>query len=265
VEEERIGRAIRHCRYLVETWPDHPLAVQALRLRADLFFAQEQYQFAFEAYQTLIDEYAGLFDYDAVLTQQLECARKLEHKKHTALFGLSSFLRPRDAIPLYEQILVNAPHIQDAPEIQLTIGRIHMRERDFLLAADVFTTLEQQFPQSPFSEQAALERIEAYRLQGEKTPTDLQSLQAELYALDHFLNTYPNSEQTEEIRLRKHTVYNLLAQSRFETAEFYLNHAKDTTAALRTYQSVLEQYPDSEWTEKAEQRILDLRQDTSTP
>ncbi len=264
-DEGKISAALRHARYLVETWPDHPLAMDALRLRAGLYFSEEQFRFAFDSYQALIDDYSGMFDYDEVLSLQLECARQMEVKKYSALFGLSHYLQPLEAIPMYEQILVNAPHIQDAPEILLTIGEIYMRKKQYINAVAQFTKLEQTFPESSFSETAALRKADAYRLRAKQVPTDLQPLEAELVALDHFLATYTTSEKLEEVRIRKHNAYNQLAKARFDKAQFYENSIRNPEAAIRTYESLIEQYPDSEWTPRAEERILELSESTTNP
>jgi len=264
-EKGKTTKALRHARYLVETWPDHPLAIEALDLRARLYFSEEQYRFAFDSYQALIDDYTGLFNYDVILSKQLECARKMEDKKYSALFGLSYYKQPLEAIPMYEQILVNAPHIQDAPEILLTIGEIYMRKSQYMKAVTQFTKLEQTFPESSFSETAALRKADAFRRRGKQVPTDLQPLEAELLALDHFLQTYSTSEKLEEVRLRKSEVYNLLAKARYDKGRFYETNLRNPDAALRTYESLLEQYPDSEWTAPAEERIVELSESITSP
>jgi outer membrane assembly lipoprotein YfiO len=261
VEKEKFRKAIRHAKYLVQTWPDHPRAVEAQRLRADLHFAKEEYQFAFDAYQELIENFAGLFDYNDVLTQQLECARKLENKVYKAFFGLNTYQQPLEAIPLYRQVLVNAPHIRDAPEILFTIGNIYMGRKQYINAVAEYDRLEQQFPDSPFSELAALRRAEAYQERARQTPTDVQPLEAELMALNHFLETYPDSERIPDARLRMKSVYDRLAELRFEKGVFYQESLREPEAALTIYRSLLEQYPDSEWTVQARERILSLTQE----
>jgi outer membrane protein assembly factor BamD (BamD/ComL family) len=265
IKREKNKSAIKQAGYLVQTWPDHPLAVDAQRLRADLYFSREEYKLAFDAYQGLIDDFAGLFDYNAVLTQQLECARNLEKKKYSALFGLSVYTQPLEAIRLYEQILVNAPHIQDAPEILYTMGNIYMRQSKHLEAIKEFDALEQQFPNSPFSELAALERAQAYQKRAKRYPTDLRPVEAEQQALDHFIATYPNSERLAEVRLRLKIVYDYLAKARYEKGFFYENTLNKPDAALTIYQTVVKQYPDSEWTPKAKTRILGLTSPPTSP
>lgn len=258
VETNRLRKAIRHCRYLVEAWPDHELAVQAQRLQADLYFAREAYVEAFHAYQGLIDNYIGSFSYDEILHQQLEAARKTEHKVYRAFFGLSSYSQPLQAIPLYRQLLTNAPHFVDAPQILFDVGEIYFRKRQYLDSIQEYRLLEERYPNSPLAEQAAWRMAEAYGNIAKRNPTDIRPKEGEFLTLSQFLNRYPESEHLQEVRERRKTSYNHLAKMKYDQAHFYENVMNRPEAAIVGYQSVLEQFPDSSWTAAARKRILKL-------
>lgn len=258
VDRDKLKAAIKHAGYLVDTWPDHPRAVDAQRLKADLFFAREQYRESFDAYQGLIDSYAGLFNYGEVLEQQLEAARKLETKIYKAFFGLSTYKQPTEAIPLYRQLLTNAPHMQEAPRILHDMGGIYLRKSRFDEAIQEFRLLEQRYPDSPLAEEAAFKRAEAFAKKAAGNPTDIRPVEGELATLTHILVTYPGSERLEEVRMKRREVYDLLAENRYEQARFYEEKMRRPEAAVVSYHSLLEQFPDSEWTENARERILAL-------
>lgn len=258
VKRDKTGAAIKHAGYLVDTWPDHPRAVDAQRLKADLYFAREQYRQAFDAYQGLIDSYAGLFNYGGVLAQQLEAARKLEHKTYKAFFGLTSYKQPMEAIPLYRQLLTNAPHMREAPRILYDMGDVYLRRSQFDEAVQEFRLLEQRYPNSPLAEQAALKRAEAFAKKADRNPTDIRPVEGELATLTHILVTYPDSDHLEEVRLKRKKAYDQLAENRYEQARFYERKMRRPEAAVVGYRSLLEQFPDSEWTENARKRILAL-------
>jgi len=258
VGREKLKKAIRHAGYLLDTWPDHPRAVDAQRLKGDLYFAREEYKEAFDAYQGLIDSYAGLFEYGEVLRQQLETARKLEEKQYSAFFGLSSYHRPLEAVPLYRQLLTNAPHMREAPNVLFDMGRIYMREKQYDAAIQEFGLLEQRYPRSPLAETAALRRAEAYAAKARRNPTDIRPVEGRLVALTHFLVTYPDSDKVDEVRQRRKEAYDRLAENRFEQGQFYEEKMNRPEAAVASYRSLLEQFPDSEWTASARKRILAL-------
>lgn len=258
VEKDRLKRAIKHAGFLTRTWPDHPLAVEAQRMKADLYFAREEYLKAFNAYQDLIDNYVGSFVYAEVLAQQLESARKTEHKVYHALFGLTSYEDPMEAVPLYRQLLTNAPHMREAPQILYDLGEIYFGKNKYLEAIQEFQLLEQRYPESSLSAKAGLRVADAYARIANRNPTDLRPIEGELNALKHFIAVYPESEQVPAARLRQKTAYDKLAELQFKLGKFYETAMNRPDAALVTYRSLLERFPDSEWTVQAKERILDL-------
>jgi len=258
MDRDKLSKAIKHTEYLVTAWPDHPLAVDALRLQGDLYFAKEEYKEAFQSYQDLIDSFAGQFDYEAVLRQQLEAARKEETKKYKAFFGLNTFQRPKQAIPLYRQLLTNAPQLKEAPQILFDIAEIYHRKRNFMQAIQEYRLLEQRFPKHPLAENAVRRMAEAYVALANRTPTDIRPLEGALDTLTYFKARFPESAQLPEIRLRRKEVYDRMAKIRFNQAEFYEENLQRPQAALVGYQALLQQFPDSEWTVPARERILDI-------
>ncbi|MGA0333269.1 MAG: tetratricopeptide repeat protein [Kiritimatiellia bacterium] len=260
IEKNKLKKAIKHAGYLTKTWPDHPLAMQAQRIKGDLYFALEEYKLAFEAYQGLIDNYVGSFVYAEILQQQLECARKTEHMKYKALFGLTSYRDPMEAVPLYRQLLTNAPHMAEAPQILYDLGEIYFRENKFLEAIQEFRVLEQRYPGSPLSTEAVVRIADAYAKLAKRNPTDARPVEGELETLNQFLTRYPDHEKAAEIRLRRRVCYEKLAALQFELASYYENNLRRPDSALVTYKSLLEQFPDSEWTAPARERILEISQ-----
>lgn len=262
VENDRLRPAIRHAGYLVNTWPDHPRAVEAQRLIADLHFAREQYERAFEAYQVLIDQYAGMFDYDEVLNQQLHSAEKVEKQTTWALFG--RYNNPLEAVPLYRQLITNAPHLEITPELLFRIGEIQMSKGKHADAIREFDLLEQRYPRSEYSVQAAFRRAEAFGKISKRYPTDLGPARSALAAYRYFLEAYPGSEQAEIARERVTEFRDALARRHYDMAKFYEENMRRPDAALAAYEALTEQFPDSSWTESAKRRIQKLTHETNS-
>ncbi len=256
VGEERYRKAEKAAAALVKTWPDHSLAVKAQKARADLQFVRENYASAFELYQELIEGYAGLFDYEQVISQQYECAVKLQEQEFSSFFGLSSYESPEEAIPLYKQLLENAPHLNIAPEIHQRIIQIYLDKKMYHEAVAQMNLLEQRYPRNELAEWAAQERGKAFQDLAARYPNDRSPLKSAYDAYQHFLRHYPNSEALPEVRLALRDCYNDLARRKFEQAEYYEKRARNPRAALVMYRVLVEQFPDSEWTETAEERIL---------
>ncbi len=250
--------AIRHCGYLAETWPEHPLAIEALRLKGDLYFARGKHKEAFDAYQVLMDRYAGKFDYDALLQQQFEVAVALEERYIRAIFGLSRYQNPEDAIPLYRQLLTNAPHWEKGPEILHRIGEILMRGKKFREAITEFDLFSQRYPNSPLREEAAIRRTEAFVEIARRYPTDARATENAWVAITYYLETHPGGSEAAPTLALQREFNDRMAKTRFDQAEFYLNAMRRPEAALAAYRALVEQFPDSEWTQRAKARIQEL-------
>ncbi|WFB35451.1 outer membrane protein assembly factor BamD [Kiritimatiellota bacterium B12222] len=260
ISKNKLKKAIKHAGYITKAWPDHALAVDAQRMIGDLQFSREEYAKAFEAYQGLIDNYVGSFNYEEILDLQLECARRTQYYEYKSFFGLTSYTDPIEAVPLYRQLLTNAPHMDAAPQILFDLGTIYLQEGQQLNAIQEFNLLEQRYPDSPLSEKSVIRKADAFAKLSKRNPTDIRPIEGELETLNHFISVYPDSDNIQEIRIRRKNVYEQVAGVHFELGNFYEKNLRRPDAALVTYRSLLEQFPDSEWTVPAKERILALSQ-----
>jgi len=265
VAQNKLRRAIRHAGYLVQTWPDHPRAPEAQKLIGDLQVKRGKHKEAFLAYQVLIDAYAGQFNYGDLIRTQIGLARAVETREIRAL--ISRYTDPLDAVPLYRQIITNAPHAVETPSLLFGIGEIFMEKRKHAEAIVEFDLLEQRYPAHPLALHAACRRAEAYERLARRHATDASTTRSAWMAYRYFLETYPQAEQatTTKARAQEKYFYNRLAGMHFEQARFYQENMRRPGAALVAFQAMVQQFPDSEWTEEAVQRIQDLQPTPTTP
>lgn len=256
-ERGRRRTAIRHARYLVETWPDHPRAPESLRLISDMQTERGNYALAFDALQRLIDGYAGMFDYNEVLALQLNLAERLEQRTVRALFG--TFNDPSEAIPLFRQLVTNAPHAPETPDWIYRIGKIHLQRRNFEEAIQEFDLLEQRYPTHPLAEQAAIRRAETFARLARRHPTDAAAQQSAWQAFMFVLEAYPATEARETVEQEATTFLNRLAGMRYEQARFYQENMRRPDAALVAFRSLVQQFPESEWAGPAQKRVQALQ------
>ena len=255
VNQNKIKKAIKHCGYLVDAWPDHALANDAQRLKADLLFAQGEFKDAFDAYQFMITDFSGRFDYDAVIQQQLETARKIETETHTTLFGFSHYTKPSNAIPHYRTLMANAPEMVVMPEIGYRIGEIMLEQKKYEEALTEFEQVEQRYPNTPTAIRAAFQRAQSYIHLAKKNKQDARAIENAWAAVSVFLSTYPGNEFSEKAYKQQQNLHNQLAAIRFKQAEFYEVRAGNRKAALVCYEALTVEFPDSDWTLKAKSRI----------
>lgn len=257
LERNRTRRAIRLATQLVRAWPDHPLAPKALILTGELHTRRDAPKKAFDAYQTLIDSYAGQFDYQDILDRQLALAENVQHRVYRAL--LTRYRQPEDAIPLYQKLITNAPHADITPELLFRIGQIHLEKNNPHEAIAEFNRLEDQYPGSPFAPLAAWHRAKAFESLTERFPTDNSTTLSAYQAYLYFTNTYPNHERAPEAHERMIHFYNRAAAHQYRLAVFYQENMDNPEAARVTLESLLQTYAESDWAVKAADRLETIK------
>jgi outer membrane protein assembly factor BamD (BamD/ComL family) len=125
-------------------------------------------------------------------------------------------------------------------------------------AIQEYRLLDQRYPNHPLAENAVLRMADAYAGMADQNPTDVRPLEGALETLTYFKVRFPESIHLADIRLRRKEAYDRMAQLRYEQARFYEENLRRPDSALVGYRALLEQFPDSEWTVPARERILVL-------
>ena len=257
-EKGRLKKAERLMLYLVRRWPNCKEAPQAQRARADMFYARKKLKDAFRQYQYLIDNYSSrMVDYNSVLESQFKIAvDTMERRRMRWLFG--GYRAPEYAVDLFEDIIRNGPQWVRAPEAQFLIGKAYQESNELELAIAGYGVLGYRYPDCPFAEEAAWQRIICLDKLRKEFPNDLEVLDRTLTATTVFLTTYPDSERKGKIIQMRNALYEVKAQKMFDQAAFYAKVPKKAKAALIYYQKMIEEYPKSKLVPEAQKRIEEL-------
>ncbi|MDA0990321.1 MAG: tetratricopeptide repeat protein [Verrucomicrobia bacterium] len=258
---QRIRRAKKAYNDLVHLWHDTPEAAVAQRLYADLLLQEGRHQKAFEAYQYLIDHFAGQFDYNDVLAHQFQIANYIRTERHGGFFFFDGYAAPERALPLYEKIVRNGPTWSHTPEAQFYIGLIHEERKDYALAVPAFQTLELRFPQSDLVASAAFRRASTMYQLAQKSPRDEEQSQQALVALLGFRRRFPTDPNIDSVRRYEDVLKNRLASMSFERAEFYDKVAKRPKSAIIAYSDFINKFPKSVMRRQADNRIAALKKE----
>lgn len=252
--------ALSPLKKILKTWPEDSTAPLAQRLIAEIELSRGKYQRSFDAYQELIDSYVGQFPYEEVLNEQLKIAIFQENRVQTSFFGLVKYTTPEDAIPQLRKILSNAPRWKLAPEIQFNIARIYHEKGKFRQAIAEYERVVQLYPGSPLAERASFNRAKCYLQISEKTPTDARAIENAWAAITLYLESYPGTPHIEKAMVQQRVLRNRMAKNHYDQARFYDVRARKPEIALIAYESLVNQFPNSEWTEKAKLRIEEIKQ-----
>jgi outer membrane assembly lipoprotein YfiO len=254
--------ADRQFRALVKKWPAAPEAAFALFEHGRYLEDRGRHERAFAVYQMLVDEYPGRFPYQDVLESQFRIAvHVMTRKKAPWLFG--GYKTPEEAIPYLKAVVQNGPTWERAPLAQFLIGKAYEESGNLSLAVPEYLAAELRYPDTPQAEEAAFRKAVCLVRLSEKSPNDTTLLTEASAAVGLFLKYYPESDHAVEARLHQDRLVDRHAEKAFRTAEFYDRVSRNREAALRSYRKVIERYPRSEWTLRAERRIVELTGEAS--
>ncbi len=260
-EKGRKRKATRQYGALVHKWGDSDEAVTAQKSYAGLFDERRRYEKAFEEYQYLIDHYSGNFPYNDILERQFKIANYIRTERKRFLFIFPKYSAPERALPLFEDIVRNAPHWEKTPEAQFCIGLIQEENEEYELAATAYEVLQNRWPESDFTDSARFRTACCLYHAASENPRDEQRCREALSALASFIRDYPDAQDAETIRTYIKEMSDQLAGLYYERALFYDKRGKKPDSALIAYSDFIKNCPSSDKVEKAKERVSELEQE----
>lgn len=259
---EQVGRtkqAMKQYLALTVYWPESAEAGKAQYKYARYWDGRGKHERAFDEYQRLFDKYVGTFPYDEVLQRQFEIAGYMMNTKKGRTFFFPGFFAPERAVPMFEKILLNGPHWERAPEVQYLLGQAYDLSLQFEEAIQAYMTTHQRYPESPFAEKASFGAAHCFYRLSQESPNNEQILEGAWAAMTLYLDEYPQgADRTVATEYRK-TLLRQRAKLAFEKANYYDRIARKPKAALLAYESLVKNFPQSNWTELAQIRIDALK------
>ena len=137
-----------------------------------------------------------------------------------------------------------------ADDAQLYLARSYARSKQYLLAGNEFTRFIEFYRTDPRIEEAAFERIQAYAALSPNYTLDQTDTRRAIQYIEQFQREYPESEKAVEAADLRAELRARLARKKYETARLYARRDY-FEAAVIAFQSVLVDYPESEWGDDA--------------
>lgn len=250
-------RAKNQYRALVSTWPASVEAPVAQYEWARILEDQDKIEPAFEQYQALIDKFAGRFDFNDVISRQLDLAqRRADLRSFRFVFG--GFHVPERALPMYEQILANAPSWERAAEIRYTMGFINETVGELLDAASVYAVTMNRHAGSPWAERAALRRVECLARLADRAKNDTRALDEVWFAVVDYIARHPASDDAARMTELRDDLLVRRARNAYEAARYYDRQRKSPEVVRTAYERFLANFPNTEWTDIVQGRLKEL-------
>lgn len=256
-----IRKATRQYRALVHHWHESVEAPSAQMRFAELLEKRGRHKAAFTEYQYLVDNFPGRFTYEEALDRQFRIGNLIMSSRRWKLFFLPGFAMSEDSIPLFKQIVANAPQWERVPEIQFLIATIYEEAGDEDKAVGAYEKITQNYPQSPYAADAAFRLGMCLYGKAMERPRNEKALRDAISAFSSFLNTHPKSDSTKVAQEKQKKLGDTLAGLYFERAVFYDKMARKPEAAYIAYVDFVRRFPSSELAADATTRAETIKKE----
>jgi outer membrane protein assembly factor BamD len=263
---ERYGVAIKAARRTVRTWPLSDYAPEAQYLMARAYEARGRDERAFKEYQSLLEQYPRVDNYQQVVERQFEIANQYLDGKWFRLWGTVPLFRSMErTVRMYEKIIKNGPYSDVAPQAQLNIGAAREKQSTFFNKVDPFrealeaylTAADRYFEDREIAAEAVFRAANAYLQQARKADYDQTMAGRAIATFGDFIALYPNDPRVPEARAMIGQLRTEQARGSYSIARYYEKRRRWSGAVIY-YNEVLLQDRNSPYAERAAQRVEEI-------
>lgn len=142
-----------------------------------------------------------------------------------------------------------------AEEINYYFAMAHFKSGDYIMASHYLKTFTQGFPRSEHNEEFLfLSAYSKYKLSPRSSLDQTPTFEA-IRELQSFINRYPGSKKLDEANALIDELRQKLEKKAFDSAMMYFN-IRDYQAAVRTFTSLMRDFPDTQYREEAQFMIM---------
>lgn len=252
------NQAMKAYRTLVRRYPKDVLAHEAAYRYALL---QEKHGDAFKAaaaYRVVVENYPKSPYFTEAIEAQFRIGEDFMNGKKVRLLGIPIRNAFDKATGIFGAIVRTAPYGKYTARAQFNIGRVKEKQGDAQGAVAAYTAVVEKFPNDPIAADAQYQ-IGYLWFQTTRTGTyDAKAVKNAKTGFEDFLFRYPKSEKAPQARENLASLEQKQTSDAFQIARFY-DKQKNYRAAVIYYNDVIRQQPGSKQSERAKERVAELR------
>jgi len=252
-KDGEIEKSIREHKKLLKHYSHSEYAPKSCFALGEIYYNQEEYKKAFDYYQQIIDKYPNSELIFEAIKKQSEIGTKYLSLKKTFDFP---FLKSRqiEKGDFLKKAVENSPYDKDASERLFELGMFYFDIKQYEKAEETFKRIIETYPESDLVEKANFFAIKSKYNAISDVNLDIEKLEKIKDEIKIFIQQYPDSTYKQELINLKDTIENEKGKKYFEIAEFYKRTGKKD-AALFYYKKVAENYPNTDYGQKAKEKI----------
>jgi len=228
----------------IETYPEHPLAVEAYLLRGDARVARNNLYKALFDYEYLIRRYPASEQFHTALRREFEIARMFVNGKNRDFLGLPILPADGDGAEILIRIQERAPGSAIGEKAHLLLGDYYFNDGQMSSAAEAYSLFLENYPDSPNREFAMLRTVQASLARYKGPRYDQRGLIEAQQRLKLYAAEFPASAEQIGANALTVRIRESLAQRDLITARWYVQRGEAVSAAV-LLRRVITDYPDT--------------------
>ncbi len=254
-DRQDYGSAVSLTKKHVRAFRGDPTSEEAYFIAAQSELGRKNYYKAFDWFERQLKEYPGGEYFQAGLEGEYECAQAFMRGDRKLFGGPMTVKAEEEAIMIFNKIAAHAPGSAIAEKVIMEAAEFHYADGDYTQAADAYDYFVRMFPKSPQAAHAMLRSADStYRLYY-GPEYDATPLFEARQKYESFAEQFPRHAKDMQVEAILEDIYNAEAQREYETALFY-DRTHKRTAAIHSYETVVEDYPGTIWAGRAEIALL---------
>jgi outer membrane protein assembly factor BamD len=258
-DKKKYRLALKSAQRVIRVWLSD-YSPQAQYLIGRCYEQLKMDEYAFNAYQTLLDKYPKSTYAVEVQHRQFVIAVRFLHGQWFKLFGHIPFFPSMDKTSeMFAKIVRYGPYGELGPQSQMNIGAAREKEKDYPLAVKAYETAADRYTDQPqVAADALFKAAQAYTKQARKAEYDQSVAAQAISAFSDFMALHPDDSRVPEAQKVITSLKAEEARGNFRTAEFY-EKEKKWDGALVYYNEVISRNAGSPLAAQARERIDTLK------
>ena len=257
-KEKNPKRAIRAYRQLVRKYPRDALAPGAAFRTAQLMEELHDYIVAASAYRAIVEGYRTSPHFNEAIEAQFRIGEMYLAGKKLKLLGIPLATSMDRAVEIFAAVIRTAPYGKYTARAQFDIGLAREKQGSNDAALQAYAAVVDKFPNEPVAADAQYQIGYIWFTASRGGTKDIAATSNARTGFQDFLFRYPNSEKAAQARANLQLLEHKATSRSFDVARYY-DKMKAYRAAVIYYNEVIRQQPGSAESEKAKQRIDQLR------
>ena len=254
IAEDKPNEAIKVLKGWIKAYPDHPLTVEALLLRADAKASKGNYYDALYDYEQVITFYPASEQFLTAIQREYEVAVMYTTGVKRKLWGLRWVPADGEGEELFIRIQERVPGSDLGEKASIALADYYYRKPQMDLAAEAYDLFLQNYPESDLRQWALLRLIQASLATFKGPEFDATGLIDAAERVRQYQAEYPAGADRIGAEALLVRITESLARRDYATAAWYDRTGEDVSAAL-LYRRLVEEYPVTAAARRAVERL----------